>query len=65
MTKKEQIRSKSGKKGTTAPLGEAAKAHSPDKLTKAGKTGDIELDDDDLKGVSGGLYPGMSKIGFE
>jgi hypothetical protein len=52
MAKKQKIGSTEGKKETTSSQG---KASSPDKLTKAGKKGDIELSEDELKAVAGGI----------
>jgi hypothetical protein len=51
MAKKQKIGSTEGKKEAASSRG---KAYSPDKLTKAGKKGEVELTEDDLKAVSGG-----------
>ena len=51
MTKEQQIASTEGKKETTSSRGKAA---SPDKLTEAGKKGEVELSEDELKAVAGG-----------
>jgi hypothetical protein len=58
MAKKQKIGSTEGKKEATSSQG---KASSPDKLTKAGKKGEVELTEDDLKGVSGGAVDYFDK----
>jgi hypothetical protein len=55
MAKKPEIRSTEGE-GKNRAASPQGKASSPDKLTKAGKKGDIELSEDELKGVAGGKY---------
>jgi hypothetical protein len=59
MAKKQDIRSTEGRKGSASSQG---KASSPDKLTKVGKKGDIELSEDELKGVAGGAFDAFSKV---
>jgi hypothetical protein len=51
MADKKETHSTHGKKETTPSQGKEA---SPDKLTKTGKKGEVELTEDDLKAVSGG-----------
>jgi len=61
MTKKEQIPSKAEKQETVSPHGGSAQTSSPDKLTKTGKKGDVELTDDELKNVAGGAVDAFMK----
>jgi hypothetical protein len=39
------------------------KPASPDSLIKGGKTAEVELSEDELKDVSGGLLPAVIKLG--
>jgi hypothetical protein len=58
MAHKKETRSTRGEKETTSSQGKAA---APDKLTKAGKKGEVELTEDDLKAVSGGAVDYFDK----
>jgi hypothetical protein len=58
MADKKETHSTHGEKETTSSQGKAA---SPDKLTKAGKKGEVELTEDDLKAASGGVGRSFDK----